>query len=347
MEATARIFTTSPLNPRLLLTKINLKPYSFSLESTNYLCFFPSRIAVLREPSISAALTRCSASRSVNGGGNGTTFGENGKETTVVLLVFIIMLFFLYYFEKTGCYSIILEGLTPLLSPDFLRIDLGGRLEERIAEFGNDLANWVSEKEDDGREKCLMFHCFKSTIQRWYVASSALSSRGGGGQVICIVASICADILNIVHSAAGFTAAILKKRSSTINIEPTSPRSQEEDVQKKEPLGIENMMLSSLEKLFPIILNIPDLFVCVAGAGGLTKIVEKLYENHPPCPQLYLYSSGDKVEQKIGRNINSFNFRSFPHVDHHYRSFPDLYSLQLYNFLQECFKLTKQQQQTL
>ncbi|KAF2553121.1 hypothetical protein F2Q68_00033678 [Brassica cretica] len=29
--------------------------------------------------------------------------------------------------------------------------------------------------------------------------------------------------------AAGFTAAILKKRSSTINIEPTSPRSQEED----------------------------------------------------------------------------------------------------------------------
>nr|VDD35302.1 unnamed protein product [Brassica oleracea] len=59
--------------------------------------------------------------------------------------------------------------------------------------------------------------------------------------------------------AAGFTAAILKKRSSTINIEPTSPRSQEEDVQKKEPLGIENMMLSSLEKLFPIILNIPDV----------------------------------------------------------------------------------------
>ncbi|WZZ02794.1 hypothetical protein YC2023_088715 [Brassica napus] len=28
--------------------------------------------------------------------------------------------------------------------------------------------------------------------------------------------------------AAGFTAAILKKRSSTINTEPTSPRSQED-----------------------------------------------------------------------------------------------------------------------
>ncbi|CAN7126326.1 unnamed protein product [Brassica rapa subsp. narinosa] len=49
------------------------------------------------------------------------------------------------------------------------------------------------------------------------------------------------------------------------------------------------MMLSSLEKLFPIILNIPDVNM------RLTKIIEKPYENHPPCPQLYLYSSGDKV----------------------------------------------------
>ncbi|KAF8100142.1 hypothetical protein N665_0230s0026 [Sinapis alba] len=150
--------------------------------------------------------------------------------------------------------------------------------------------------------------------------------------------------------AAGFTAAILKKRSSTINTEPTSPRSQEEVPQKKEPLGIENMMLSSLEKLFPIVLNIPDVNM------RLTKIIEKLYENHPPCPQLYLYSTGDKVvpshsvelrikeEQKTGRNIHSFNFRSSPHVDH-YRNFPDLYSSQLHNFLQECFKPTKQQQQ--
>ncbi|KAF3595037.1 hypothetical protein DY000_02020732 [Brassica cretica] len=59
-------------------------------------------------------------------------------------------------------FSIILEGLTSLLSPDLLRLDLGGRFEERIAEFGNELANWVSEKEDDGREKCLMFHCFSN-----------------------------------------------------------------------------------------------------------------------------------------------------------------------------------------
>jgi hypothetical protein len=61
--------------------------------------------------------------------------------------------------------------------------------------------------------------------------------------------------------AAGFTAAILKKRSSTITTEPNSPIKEEDasTPQKKEPLGIENIMLSSLEKLFPIFLNHPDV----------------------------------------------------------------------------------------
>lgn len=56
--------------------------------------------------------------------------------------------------------------------------------------------------------------------------------------------------------AAGFTAAILKKRSSTVNAEPNDAASNS---LKKEPLGIENLMLSSLEKLFPIFLELPDV----------------------------------------------------------------------------------------
>ncbi|KAG2303026.1 hypothetical protein Bca52824_031677 [Brassica carinata] len=400
MEATTRILSTCALNRRLLLTKINVKPDSLSLKSTNHLCF-PSRNAVRREPSTSAARIRCSSSlpsnpnlfkslfslapnlhlensavhanplrsepndgvaiwnrapRIVNGGGNANTFGDNGKETTVVLLGWLgakakHLRRYVEWYNSRGINAV---TFTVDVS-DLLRLDLGRRIERRIAEFGDELVSWVSEKEDDGREKCLVFHSFSNT--GWLVYGTLLESFVGRQELVekikgCIIDSGGADPLDTKIWAAGFTAAILKKRSSTINTEPNSPGNEEDDAlnpQKKEPLGIESMMLSSLEKLFPIALNIPEVNM------RLTRITQKLYENHPPCPQLYLYSSGDKVvpshsielrikeQQKIGRNVHSFNFRSSPHVDH-YRNFPDMYSSQLHNFMQECFKPTKQQQ---
>ncbi|KAL1213529.1 hypothetical protein V5N11_024938 [Cardamine amara subsp. amara] len=368
MEATTRIFSTSALNRRLLLSKLNIKPNARTIKSPNQL-YSPFHNSVSRESSIYATRIRCSslppntnlfkslfsltssfhlensavhanpirsepndgvaiwnrAPRIVNGGGNATIFGGNGKDTTVVLLGW-----------------------------DLLRLDLGRRLERRIAEFGNELANWVSEKEDDdGKEKCLVFHSFSNT--GWLVYGALLESFVGRQDLVekikgCIIDSGGADPLDTKIWAAGFTAAILKKRSSTVTTEPTSLINDDEasNPQKKEPLGIENIMLSSLEKLFPILLNLPDVNM------RLTKIIQKLNENHPPCPQLYLYSSADKVvpshsvelrikeQQKIGRNIHSFNFKLSPHVDH-YRNFPDLYSSQLHNFLQECFTPAKQQ----
>ncbi|ESQ50628.1 hypothetical protein EUTSA_v10022713mg [Eutrema salsugineum] len=397
MEATARIFSTSALNRRLLLTKINVNLETRSIKYTNQLCS-PFHSAVSRESSISAARIRCSsrppnakpfkslfsltshfrlensavhanpfrsepndgvavwnrAPRSVNGVGNATTFGGNGKETTVVLLGWLgakakHLRRYVEWYNSRG-----INAVTFTVDVrDLLRLDLGRRLERRIAEFGNELVNWVSEKEDDGREKCLVFHSFSNT--GWLVYGALLESFVGRQELIekikaCIIDSGGADPLDTKIWAAGFTAAILKKRSSTINTEPISPINEDDasNPQKKEPLGLENMMLSSLEKLFPIVLNLPDVNM------RLKKIIKKLYENHPPCPQLYLYSSGDKVvpshsveqrikeQQKMGRSIHSFNFKSSPHVDH-YRNFRDLYSSQLHNFLQECFTPTKQQ----
>ncbi|CAH2051346.1 unnamed protein product [Thlaspi arvense] len=393
---TARIFSTCAFNRRLLLTNISLIPDSRSLRYTNQLCVPVSRehsISAARircsslppdsnlfksflsltssfrlensavhanpirpEPNDGVSVWN-RASRGVNGGGNAMAYGGKGKETTVVLLGWLgakakHLRRYVEWYNSRG-----INAVTFTVDVrDLLRLDLGRRLERRIAEFGNELVNWVSEKED-GREKCLVFHSFSNT--GWLVYGALLESFVGRQELVekikgCIIDSGGADPLDTKIWAAGFTAAILKKRSSTVNTEPNTHVNEDDasNPQKKEPLGLETMMLSSLEKIFPIILNIPDV------NKRLTKVIQKLNENHPPCPQLYLYSSGDKVvpshsvelrikeQQKMGRNIHSFNFGSSPHVDH-YRNFPDVYSSQLQNFLQECFTPTKQQNQKI
>lgn len=154
--------------------------------------------------------------------------------------------------------------------------------------------------------------------------------------------------------AAGFAAAFLKKRSSAIypsveagegnGLESGLPLS---NMGQKEPLLVEVVLLSLLEKLFSFLLNLPDL------NQRLTKIISGLSKNQPRCPQLYLYSTADKVipfqsvesfievQKEMGRKVWSFNFGSSPHVDH-YRTFPTVYSSQLHNFLKECFAMVRQ-----
>ncbi|KAF6136326.1 hypothetical protein GIB67_042811 [Kingdonia uniflora] len=154
--------------------------------------------------------------------------------------------------------------------------------------------------------------------------------------------------------AAGFSAALLKKRSSSTlpSSEATEgPELQTNNsvpkVQENDPLLVETVLLSILEKFFYFILKFPDI------NRRLSKIISILSKNQPPCPQLYLYSTADRVipfgsvelfiedQKMIRKNVRTYNFGSSPHVDH-YRSFPQLYSTKLNEFLEECFTVIGQ-----
>lgn len=147
--------------------------------------------------------------------------------------------------------------------------------------------------------------------------------------------------------AAGFTVALLKKRSSLVDPgEGNELDSHSSKIQEKKSSFVETLLLDGFEKLFSILLNLPN------ENRRLVKIISTLMNDQPPCPQLYLYSTSDMVipyqsielfikEQSVrGRKVSSFNFGTSPHVDH-YRTFPSTYASLLQNFLEESLVMVK------
>ncbi|KAL3813166.1 hypothetical protein ACJIZ3_014434 [Penstemon smallii] len=248
---------------------------------------------------------------------------------------------------------------------DVLSFDLGKKLEEKIERLSRELVSWLSSNEG-GRERFLIFHTFSNT--GWLAYGAILDNMKGRQDLLekikgCVVDSGGDPNLdpkgiwrNLVRSenelkvwAAGFTTALLKKSSSATYPSSNEPERELElgngingsKTEEKEPIFIETLLLFTFEKLFSYLLNLPDI------NRRLTKILSALSTSQPPCPQLYLYSTGDKVipfravesfiddQMRKGKRVISFNFGSSPHVDH-YRTFPDVYSTQLQDFLKEC-----------
>ncbi|CAH9132398.1 unnamed protein product [Cuscuta epithymum] len=233
---------------------------------------------------------------------------------------------------------------------DVLSFDLARKLEERIASMASELASWLSHPDKDGRERVLIFHTFSNT--GWLAYGAILDNLRSQKDLLdkikgCVVDSGGDPHIEPKVWAAGFTAALLKKRSSSVlpgevhELSHGSPTMQE-----KKPLLMETLLFEGFERLFSFLLKLPS------ENRRLVKIISTLVNDQPPCPQLYLYSTSDKVipfrsvesfidEQRgRGREVLSFNFRTSPHVDH-YRTFPSTYASLLQSFLERCLVKVK------
>ncbi|TYJ08084.1 hypothetical protein E1A91_A11G050400v1 [Gossypium mustelinum] len=284
----------------------------------------------------------------IDGGGQAKALGNKDKVITVVLLGWLgatnkHLNRYVEWYNSRGIHAV--TFLVEL--KDLLCLDPVSMLDRRIAELANGLATWGSEKEDDGRERCFIFHTFSNT--GWLVYGSVIERfqrREGLKEMIkgVIFDSGSADPLNPKVWAAGFAVAILKKLNSKNGSENGGTDST---LQKAEPQMVEAVVLASLEKFFKSVLDMPEV------ERKFRAVVDAALEAHPHCPQLYLYSTADKVVpyksveccieemSRKGIKVLSFNFGTSPHVDH-YRNFPNLYSSELHTFLKECFPLSKQ-----
>ncbi|CAL1360849.1 unnamed protein product [Linum trigynum] len=231
---------------------------------------------------------------------------------------------------------------------ELLGFDLGERVERRIAALADELISWVTQRgEEDGRERCLLFHTFSNTgfLTYGYVIDIMQSREGVTNKIKgCVVDSGGAGLLDHKVWAAGFAAALLKKRSSAV------PNSEEETNSQKTRIAdsqspdlIETLVLGALEIFFSVVLKFPEV------DRKLRKTVAAVSNNQLlNYPRLYLYSTGDIVvphelieaaieeERRKGRRVVSHNFQSSPHVDH-FRAFPETYLSVVHGFLKVCF----------
>ncbi|KAF7112050.1 hypothetical protein CFC21_111989 [Triticum aestivum] len=227
---------------------------------------------------------------------------------------------------------------------DIVSYNVGGKAEKNVEMLSEHLGDWV--REEDGKK--IVFHTFSNTGWLCYGVILENLQRQDPSAVEKIKGSIIDSAPVAVPDsqvwALGFSAAIMKKHSVATKGAAPNTRSDVIVVESQKdirPAATEAVLLSALEKFFDLVLNYP------AVNRRLSGVMELLSSNQPSCPQLYIYSSADRVipaksvesfverQRKAGCEVRSCDFVSSPHVDH-YRSNPGLYTSQLTNFLEDC-----------
>ncbi|EEF49624.1 transmembrane protein 53 [Ricinus communis] len=230
---------------------------------------------------------------------------------------------------------------------EILSYQVGGKAEQDIDLLVNHLADWLEEEHG----KNLVFHTFSNTgwltygviLEKFQQQDPSLMEKIKG----CIVDSAPVAAPDPRVWASGFSAAFLKKNSVASKVHLNSRESSVEvSVGRKtfvepKPAATEAALLVILEKFFGVVLNLPTV------NRRLSDVLSLLSSGQPTCPQLYIYSSADRViparsvetfieeQRKVGHEVRACNFVSTPHVDH-FRNDPKLYGTQLSQFLDDC-----------
>ncbi|KAH0855063.1 LOW QUALITY PROTEIN: hypothetical protein HID58_020543 [Brassica napus] len=200
-------------------------------------------------------------------------------------------------------------------------------------------ADWLMKRIRRIRLSYLQQHRMVNLWSHFGKVSEARFFIDGKG---CIVDSAPVAAADPTVWASGFSAAFLKKNSvATKGSGSSSFESTWEhgiNFSEPKPAATETALLMILEKFFAVILNLPKV------NRRLADVLETLSSSQPRCPQLYIYSSADRVipagqvesfiveQRKAGHEVRACNFISSPHVDH-FRSNPELYTAELNHFM--------------
>ncbi|XP_002970474.2 transmembrane protein 53 [Selaginella moellendorffii] len=274
---------------------------------------------------------------------------KNSKEVTVVLLGWLgakqkhLKKYADWYTER-GINAV--TFVIPM--SDMISFKAGGKAEQQIDHLAHHLLAWM-EEEENGKEKHLFFHTFSNTgwltygvlLERLLQKNNKLLDKVKG----CVVDSAPVAEPDPQVWASGFSAAFLKKKSVTtrkVDVLDILKHSSEEAHETRLQADVtEQALVSMLEKFFSVFLQLPYV------KKRLSEVVTILSKQQPKCPQLYIYSTADRVipaksvesfmeeQRRSGRTVKACNLLWSPHVDH-FRSFPDIYSSQLNIFIREC-----------
>lgn len=231
---------------------------------------------------------------------------------------------------------------------DILKYQPGGKVEEHIDSLVSHLADWLEEEHG----KNMVFHTFSNTgwltygviLEQFQKHDPSLMGRIRG----CVVDSAPVAAPDPQVWASGFSAAFLKKRSVAAKGTMDSNESgmdalvgSNNEVVAPKPAVTEAALLVVLEKFFGVVLKFPTV------NRRLSDVLSLLSARQPSCPQLYIYSSADRVipagsvesfikeQKRAGHEVRACNFVSTPHVDH-FRNDPKLYTCELTGFLEDC-----------